>query len=90
MVGAAGSPVAIYVQALRGLLDKARDFKHNGGIEPALTSSNFGVAIENIGKQAGSDFLAPHSSHYAAIETACREIFYGLVVCGLQRRPFSI
>ena len=75
--------VTTYVQALRDLLAKAWDVKPNAGIEPTLTPFDLRGAIENIGKQPGSDFLAPNSSHYAAIETACREIFYGLVVRGL-------
>ena len=77
-----GNYVTPYVKNLRGLLDRARNIKPNGGIEPALKFTDFGVAIENIGKQSGSDFLAPNSSHYAGIETACREIFYSLLVCG--------
>ena len=78
--------VATHVQALRVLLERAREIKQHAGIEPALTYSDFGVAIDDIGKRPGTDFLAPNSSHYAAIETACREIFYGLVV----RRPLEV
>ena len=78
--------VATHLQALRALLQRAREIKPHAGIEPALTYSDFGAAIDDIGKRPGTDFLAPNSSHYAAIETACREIFYGLVV----RRPLEV
>lgn len=74
--------VTTYAETLRDLLAKARDAKAKASIEPALTASDFGAAIENIRKRPGIDFLAPNASHFAAIETVCREYFSSLVVRG--------
>lgn len=71
-----------YAETLRDLLEKARDAKAKASIEPALTAFDFGPVIENIRKRPGIDFLAPNASHFAAIETVCREHFSGLVVRG--------
>jgi len=72
--------VASYAELLHNLLEKARAVKPKASIEPALTASDFGAAIEKIRRRPGIDFLAPNSSHFAAIETACREIFNNHVV----------
>lgn len=61
--------------AIRGLLAKAQEVKPDGGVEPALTSQEFEGDIEEIGKQNGAS-----NKDYAAIETACRNIFYALLV----------
>lgn len=74
--------VTTYAETLRDLLEKARDAKPKASIEPALTAFDFGAAIENIRKRPGIDFLAPNASHFAAIETVCREHFSSLVVRG--------
>lgn len=71
--------MSTYRQALQELLTEARNAKPNGGIEPAITPSDFNGAIESLGRRSGSKFLTSPQSHYAAIETACRDIFYDLV-----------
>lgn len=72
------SSVETYTTELRKLLARAKTVKANGGIEPALTASNLEGGIEHIGKLSG--FTANNQAHYAAIETACRNIFYDLLV----------
>lgn len=61
--------------AIRGLLAKAQEVKPNGGVEPALTAQDFEGGVEDVGKQSGAS-----NKDYAAIETACRNIFYALLV----------
>ena len=67
--------------AIKRLLAKARELKPNGGVEPALTAPEFDGGIEEIGKQS-----AGSNKDYAAIETACRNIFYALLVRLLRNR----
>lgn len=80
MLGSEVASVKSYRDALKQLLKKARDVKPGGAIEPALTSGDLGGDIESLGKGSGSSFITKPLSHYAAIETACRDIFYDLVV----------
>ena len=61
--------------AIKGLLTKAQEVKPDGGVEPALTPQDLKGGIEEIGKQNGAS-----NKDYAAIETACRNIFYALLV----------
>ena len=75
MSGAGVSSVDNATTAIKGLLAKAQDVKPDGGVEPALTSLEFDGGIEEIGKQDGAS-----NKDYAAIETACRNIFYALLV----------
>ena len=75
MSGAGVSSVHNFTNAFRGLLAKAQEIKPNGGVEPALTAQDFGGGVEEIGKQNGVS-----NKDYAAIETACRNIFYALLV----------
>lgn len=72
--------VHTYSVAISNLLDKARHVKVNPIIEPALNASDFAGGIEDIGKLSDGSFLANGQAHYAAIETACRNIFYDLLV----------
>lgn len=60
---------------IKKLLFKANDVKPDGAIEPALTVSSCRGEFEEIQKlsQGGSN------RSYAAIETACRNIFYNLL-----------
>lgn len=69
-----------YAAAIVELLDRARVVKPNTHIEPALTASDFGGGIEEIGQLSNDSFVANSQAHYAAIETACRNIFYDLLV----------
>lgn len=66
--------------AIKNLLDRARDVKVNPSIEPALNASDLAEGIEEIGKLSNGSFIANSQAHYAAIETACRNIFYDLLV----------
>ena len=65
-----------FTAAFKKLLARARDFKPDGVIEPALTSQDFEGGIEEIGQQSHGSI----NRKYAAIETACRNIFYDLLV----------
>lgn len=69
--------------AIKKMLDKARNTEVNLSIEPALSSSDLSTYIEEIGKLSGGSFTAGSQAHFAAIETACRNIFYGLLVISL-------
>lgn len=76
--------VDTYSAAMKNLLDRARCLKMEPGIEPPLSASDFAGEVEEIGKLSGGSFIANSQAHYAAIETACRNIFYDLLV-----RPFA-
>lgn len=69
-----------YTTAISSLLDTARNVKPDKHIEPALTVSDFGGGIEEIGNLSNGSFTGSNQAHYAAIETACRNIFYNLLV----------
>lgn len=75
MSSAGVSSVEGYTSAIRDLLDKAQEIKPDGGLEPALTTQEFEGGVEEIGKHNGAS-----NKEYAAIETACRNIFYTLLV----------
>lgn len=75
MSSAGVSSVDNFTNAFRALLAKAQEIKPNGGVEPALTAQDFVGGVEEIGKQNGVS-----NKDYAAIETACRNIFYALLV----------
>lgn len=64
-----------FTTRINGLLAKAQKIKPDGGVEPALTTLQFEGGIEEFGKQDGT-----FHKDYAAIETACRNIFYALLV----------
>lgn len=70
----------IFAAAIIKLLNRARITKPNTHIEPALTASDFDGGIEEIGKLSNNSFVSNSQAHYAAIETACRNIFYDLLV----------
>lgn len=69
--------------AIKKMLDKACNTEVDLSIEPALSSSDLSTYIEGIGKLSGGSFTAGSQAHFAAIETACRNIFYGLLVISL-------
>lgn len=64
-----------FTTTIKGLLAKAQKIKPDGSVEPALTTLQFEGGIEEFGKQDGT-----LNKDYAAIETACRNIFYALLV----------
>ena len=67
--------VESFTTIIRGLLAKAQTIKPNGGVEPALATQDFEGGIEEFSRQDGTV-----NKDYAAIETACRNIFYALLV----------
>ncbi len=69
-----------YTRAIEKLLERARQIKPQTGAEPALTATDFGDGIEEIGKLSNNFLITSNQAHYAAIETACRNIFYNLLV----------
>ena len=75
MSGTEVSSVESFTNVIRGLLAKAQEVKPNGGVEPALAAHDFDAGIEEIGKPNRAS-----NRDYAAIETACRNIFYALLV----------
>ena len=58
--------------SIKKLLAKARELKPQGDVEPTLTTSDFGEVLAEV-KELSQN--TPGRS-YAAIETACRNIFY--------------
>ena len=74
------SSVQTYVDALKGLLHKAKQIKSTTRIEPALTLVDLGEDVERF-LQAGSKGIsrAPQAN-YASIETAFRNTFYDFLV----------
>ena len=76
--------VLVFVNFLKALLGKAKSVKPGGGIEPALTYSAFEGELERVGKNTESGIATNGPGDYAAIETACRNIFYDLLVMFCQ------
>lgn len=83
MSGHGIASVDAYSVAIKKMLDKACNTEVDLSIEPALSSSDLSTYIEGIGKLSGGSFTAGSQAHFAAIETACRNIFYGLLVVSL-------
>ncbi|KAL8658351.1 MAG: hypothetical protein Q9226_001061 [Calogaya cf. arnoldii] len=65
--------------SLRKLLERSNELKPDGGIEPPLTSKNFNGDVETIIRHAEGGITTNTQDHYAALETACRNIFYDLL-----------
>ena len=63
-----------YATKIKILLARARELKPNGGVEPPVNNQVFGNGLSESGQSPGSP-----SQNYAAIETACREIFYSFI-----------
>lgn len=66
-----------YAVALQNVLNKAKSIKRLGEIEPALTLQD----LENGIQEIASLSRTIGNQSFAAIETACRDIFYRLLVC---------
>lgn len=81
------SSVDTYSRAIEKLLEKARQIKPHNGSEPALVATDFGGLIEEVGELSNKCFITNSQAHYAAIETACRNIFYDLLVRSCIPRP---
>lgn len=86
MSSAGVASVSEYISTLLNLLSNAHEFKPNGDIEPALNAQDLGNGIGELSQLSTS--LGSRS--YAAIETACRSIFYDLLVGTLNRAALFI
>ncbi|KAL8774527.1 MAG: hypothetical protein Q9209_000900 [Squamulea sp. 1 TL-2023] len=76
--------------SLRKLLERSNELKPNGGIEPALTSTSFDGEVETVIKRAEGGIALNAQDHYAALETACRNIFYDLLAStSIEDKSFS-
>ncbi|KAF6221845.1 hypothetical protein HO133_001813 [Letharia lupina] len=85
MSSAGISSVHNFTTAIRGLLAKAQKVKPDGGVEPALTTQELEGGVDKIGKHKGAT-----NKDYAAIETACRNIFYALLAStSIEGPPFG-
>lgn len=71
--------VESFTESLKELLERSRSIKPSGGIEPALTSASFNGDAERISKKFEGAVPVHVQDHYAALETACRDIFYHLL-----------
>lgn len=75
MSSAGVNSVDHFTTTIRGLLAKAHQIKPDGGVEPALTAKGLEEGIQEFRKSN-----AVSNKDYAAIETACRNLFYALLV----------
>ena len=80
MSSAGISSVERYTAFIRELLRKAQAVKPNADIEPALEASDFGEGIAQIIWVSDGSVTKSNQAHYAAIETAFRNIFYESLV----------
>ena len=85
-------PVDKYSVAIKSALDKAREAKPLGEIDPALASQDLEECIEDIelAGRRGFSTSVEARTNYAAIETACRDIFYYLLVSWFNLHPKTI
>ena len=70
-----------FTTVVQKLLAKARVLKPDGAIEPALTLRDLREEVEDLEHR----LPGATSRKYAGIETACRNIFYALLVRPLDR-----
>ncbi|KAK4692939.1 THO complex subunit 1, partial [Lecanoromycetidae sp. Uapishka_2] len=64
-----------FTAVIEKLLTRAREIKSNGGMEPALTTLDLAEGLNEVEQKSLSNI----NRKYAAIETACRNIFYDLL-----------
>ena len=76
------SPVDEYSVAIRAALARAREAKPPRKIDPILASPDLEECIGIIESTGSTSVLTYGEARtsYAAIETACRDIFYNLLV----------
>ena len=76
-------PVEEYSTTINDALAQARESKPFGQIDPPLASEIVEECLENVADISRGDELELINlkASYAAIETACRDIFYDLLVC---------
>lgn len=86
MSGDGVQSVSDFTTSIKKLLARAKEIKPDGGVEPVLITQDFGYGFEEIKKQ-------PHGQStrdYAAIETACRNIFYNsLASTSIEQAAFG-
>lgn len=78
--GDAVPSVELYTGALNGLLDKARQIKSDGGIEPALTPTDFDGGIEALETLTVDGIASSRDARSSAIEISLRKCFYDILV----------
>ncbi|KAL8674132.1 MAG: hypothetical protein Q9168_001469 [Polycauliona sp. 1 TL-2023] len=77
-------------ESLRDLLQRSNKLKPDGGIEPVLTSTSFSGDVESIIRRAEGGITVNAQDQYAALETACRNIFYDLLAStSIEETSFS-
>ncbi|KAG8529966.1 uncharacterized protein KY384_005448 [Bacidia gigantensis] len=76
MSRSSGASVETYTSLFQELLKQAQELKPVEAIDPALKAEDFG---DNVGK-VGALTKNTGTKGYAAIETAARNLFYGLLV----------
>ena len=76
MSSAEVASVATYTDIVQELLYKGKQYKPTGSIDPILRADDLGPRLADIGSLS----QGAGSKGYAAIETACRNIFYNLLV----------
>lgn len=81
------SPVREYFQNIHTALAEAREAKPSGTIDPALAPQDIHRIVEKIQDVSARGNRASRDARkdYAAIETACRDMFYKLLVSGHTR-----
>ena len=76
------NPVEEYSTAIKAALSKAHEAQPSGEIEPVLAShlleECIGIIESAIQKDTAT--IGEARTNYAAIETACRDLFYNLIV----------
>jgi hypothetical protein len=77
--------VVSYSEVIERWLQHASGVAKQHGIGPALEPLEFAGELEDISKIRNTSSIETQQVHYAAIETAIRDIFYELLVSGLLR-----
>lgn len=72
-----------FMASIKKLLARGQTAKPDGGVEPALTLQDLEGDIETIGEQSPGSV----NRNYAAIETACRNIFYDVLASTSIEEP---
>lgn len=82
-------PVVEYSSSIQAALAEARTAKPLGTIDPALVSQDIHEVVERIRAVGSQGDQVPRDARkdYAAIETACRDIFYKLLARGSTPFP---
>ena len=73
------SSVEHFVADIRELLFSAHGLKPQGDVEPPLTEHDLKDTASKLLRCNGADGSSEDHSQYAAIETACRNVFYELL-----------